>query len=389
MAPCAEFSAKPSITLGEEYDDNIFLTRNGKVGDFISRVNPSLTLLYKTRAWDLTLDDTFQWWYYAKQEDGTYSNYGSLSSKLTVVENFLYFDVTDNYTNEVINPRGPSTSSNLSVNRTDANNLNATPYLKYQIDPATAATAGFAYTNIWYRSGAGINRQQYKGFLTLEHRISPRLNTSLKAEYLADRPTAPEPDDNETAVSLSALYKLGQKIELDAATGYRWIKFSGGSSSDAPEYDLAATYHLSESGEVRLRASQLFGFSVNQGIVKSSTQQLRVRWGKQLSVSGEIYHTRDDYVEIDQTNNALGGTVGLAYTPHVRMKYQVNGSYERDKFSPQHERRKVYGTSAIAEYRLTRVATVSLGDYYTRSSGDIETDNFIDNIVALQLRITL
>jgi hypothetical protein len=402
MAPAVDFSAKPAITLGEEYDDNIFLTRNGKVGDFISRVNPSLTLLYKTRGWDLALSDTFQWWYYAKEERGTYSNDGNLSSKLTVIENFLYFDVTDTYSNVVINPRGPSTSTNLTVNRTDSNVLDATPHLKYEIDPTTAATAGVTYTNIWYRSGAGVNRQQYKGFLTLEHVISPRLKTTLKGEYLADRPADSTPNDDQAAALLSASYKLGQNTEIDGAAGYRWITFSEGLDHNAAEYAVSARYHLSEREEVgtakttairileiQLRASQSFLYSVNEGVVEEITQQLTARWGKSLSVDGRIYHTRDDYVQLDQTNDAVGGALGLTYTPNVRRTYRVTGSYERDTYSPQDTRRKIYGASATAEYRLTRLATVSLSDYYTRSIGDLESDNYIDNVVALQLRITL
>jgi hypothetical protein len=106
-------------------------------------------------------------------------------------------------------------------------------------------------------------------------------------------------------------------------------------------------------------------------------------------VDGRIYHTRDDYVQLDQTNDAVGGALGLTYTPNVRWTYRATGSYERDTYSPQDTRRKIYGASATAEYRLTRLATVSLSDYYTRSIGDIESDNYIDNVVALQLRITL
>jgi hypothetical protein len=398
----AEFSAKPKLTLGEEYDDNIFLTRNEKVSDFISRVSPSLTLLYQTQGWDLTLSDTFQWWYYAKEERGNYSNDGSLSSKLTVIENFLHFDVTDTYANVVINPRGPSTTTNLTVNRTDSNVLDATPYLKYEIDPTTAATAGGTYTNIWYRSGAGVNRQVYKGFLTLEHRISQRLKTALKGEYLADRPADSTPNDDQTAFSLSASYKLGQNTEIDGAAGYRWITFSEGPNHNAAEYAVSVTYHLSEREEVgavgttairifqlQLGASQLFRFSVNEGIVEEITQQVTARWGKSLSVDGRIYHTREDYIQLDQTNDAVGGALGLTYTPDVRWAYSVAGSYEWDTYSPQDTKRKVYVASATAAYRLTRVATVSLTDYYTRSIGDIESDNYIDNVVALQLRITL
>lgn len=385
----AEFSIRPSITLREEYDDNIFLTQNNKVDDFITRILPSVTLNYRTPVWDLTLSDTFYWWYYAKQDKGYYSNDGNLSSKLAVIKNLVYFDVTDTYSSVVLNPRGPSTTTNLNINRTDSNNLNAFPYIKYQISPATAVTTGVTYTNIWYKSGGGVNRQQYAGILRLEYTFNPRLNALLGAEYVADRPERSEPDNDQKALLASLFYTIDPKTRFDGTVGYRWIRFSNGFDLKECEYNVGVVYRLSERGQVQLRASQLIGSSPTEGVVENIAQQFTASYGESFSVTGSIYHRRDVYVEIGQTNNAVGVTAGLTYIANPRMTYRISGNYEKDRFLPQDQKRDIYGASAGIDYKLTAKATVSLTDDYHKATGQIETDNFTDNIVALQLRIEL
>lgn len=382
-----ELSIKPAITLREEFDDNIFLTQNNKVDDFITRVIPSVAIAYKTPIWDLMLADTFQWWYYAKQDRGFYSNDGNLASKLIVINNLVYFDVTDTYSSVVLNPRGPSTTSNLNVNRTDANVLNAVPYIKYQINPTTAATIGGTYTNIWYRGGGGVNREEYKGFVTLGHTFSARFNALLGGEYLADRPEGQRSDNDQTAAFTSLFFTLDPKTRFDGTVGYRWIRFTEGPDHNSPIYNVGLAYQFVEKGQVQLRASQLFSTSPTQGIVKNTAQQLTASYGESFSINGGIYHTRDFYFEIGQTNDAVGGTVGLIYTPTSRLAYRISGRYEKDNFLPQHQKRDVYGGSAGIDYKLTAKATLSITDDYNKSTGQIETDNFTDNIVGLQLRI--
>jgi len=384
-----EFSISPSLTLREEYDDNIFLTKNDKVNDFVTRITPSVNLTYRTPIWDLILHEKFEWWYYAKEHDSQNSNDANLSSKLTVIKNLLYFDVTDTYSNVVLNPRGPSTPNNLTVNKTDSNTLNANPYMKYQLDPATAVLAGYTYTNIWYRSSDGINRQQHKGNLTLEHLFSEKLRTLLWVEYVADRPEREEPNNDQAAVIASAVYTVDPRTKIDGTAGYRWIRFSGGQDHNEPVYNGGVAYQFAENGQVELRASQLVSTSPTDGVVENAEQKVAVNYGKSLAVNATVYHRRNNYIEIGQTDKATGVEAGLAYMPNPRTAYRISGRYEKDRYLPQDNSRDIYGASARAEYKLAEKTVVSLTYDYNRSTGQVETDNYTDNIIGLQLRIEL
>lgn len=384
----AEFSIKPLITLSEEYDNNIFLTNDNKVDDFITRIIPSISLTCRTPIWELTLKDELQWWYYAKQGNDYYSNNADLSSKLTVINDFFYFDVTDINSNVVLNPRGPSTDINLNVNRTNTNDLNASPYIKYQIDPITAATTGFRYTNIWYQQD-GINRQQYTGYLNLEHAFTPNLKALLGAEYVADRPENVEPNDNQTAPFLSLFYTLSPRMKFEGTFGYRWIRFSNNFNFDSTFYNAGLSYELPEKGQIQLRASQAFSDSPTQGIVKNVLQQLLAKYGEALSINGSLYHTRDVYFQLGETNEGMGVTAGVTYTPNPRMTYSISGKYEKDNFLPQDQKRNVSSASAAIYYKLTAKATLGLSDAYNKSTGNTDLYEYTDNIVKLEVKIEL
>jgi len=385
----ADSPIRLSIGLSEEYDDNIFLTRDNTTGDYVTRATPSITIAYKTAMWDLALQDTFYWWFYAKQKKGYYSNDANVSSKLTVIEHLFYFDVTDTYSNVVLNPRGPSTTENRNINRTDANIFNARPYIKYQIDPVTAVSAGYAYINIWYRSGNGINRQQHEGFLNIQHAFNPKVKAVLGAEYLVDRPKSGEPNNDQTAVYSSITYDINPKTTFDGTVGYRMFRFSEGRDDNRPYYDAGVICRLARKGSVELRASQLFGVSPTEGIVETASQRLTASYGEQLSVNGSVYHSRDRYIERDLTNDALGVAGGIVYAPNVRRSYRFSGGYEKDKYLPEDQKRDIYFASAGVDHKLSKKATLSAIYMYYKSSGQTETDNYTDNTVRLQLTIEI
>ena len=385
----ADVSIKPSVTLREEYDDNIFLTKDNRVDDFITKVIPSISIKYKTPIWDLGLNETFYWWYYAKQARGYYSNDANIISKLTVIKNLLYFDVTDTYSSVILNPRGPSTTENLNVNRSDSNTFNASPYVKYQLDPATAVTAGYAYTDIWYRSSDGVNRQQHKGFLSIQHAFNPKVNILLGAEYVEDRPKNTEPENDQTAVFTTVLYNIDPRTSFEGTAGYRMFTFEDSADQNKPFYDVGVVYRLPQKGKIQLRASQLFSASATQGIVETALQKLTVSYGEAFSVEGSVYHSKDNYFEIGQTNEATGFLAGLTYAPNPRRTYRVSGGYERDKYLPGDERRSIYLASAGVDYRLSAKVILGIAYAYNRSTGQLETNNYIDNIVLLQLRMEI
>ncbi len=383
-----EFSIKPSIILREEYDDNIYLTKDNKESDYITRVLPSLNMKYSAPLWDWSLDYTLNWWYYAKLRQGKDSHYARLVSQIKVIQNFLYFDVHDNYESVVLNTRAASTESNLLQNRSDTNNLSVSPYIKYQADPFVVST-GYRYNNIWYREASGIKRQMHTGFVTGEYKISPVLTLQTGAEYTADRPEEPEPDNNRVSVFAGAIYKISPKLKFDGTLGCRWINFDELDDTTRPLYNVGFIYLLSKQGQIELRAKSTIVQSPEDGLYDSRIEEVVVRYGEAVSVNGSIFHRYDIYLEEDRKDEAYGVIAGLEYRPDQRLTFSIKGGYERDKYLPDDDKRNIYTAFLGVDYKLTAKATLGLTYYYNKSDGDRRADNYTDNVVGLQLKIEI
>lgn len=396
----AEFSLNPSIAVREEYDDNIYLRKDNRVDDYITRVMPSVSLYYRTPILDFTSDYTLNWWYYAKRGESDASHNLTLLSKARIIKNLLYLDISDIYTNVVLEPRQPSTESNLTQNRTDSNTFNASPYLKYQASFTTAFSAGYRYTNIWYRGKNGMDRQTHTGFTNIEHTFSPRLSMSLGGEYTADRPyteTKSDMNNDQIASFLKTSFRISPETGFDGTVGYRWINYYHGRDEESIFYNAGLTYTFYETGQAEVRFSNSFTSLPLSGVVKTETEQLLLKYGKLLSINGNIFHRKEKYsvvnrtddAVVNRTDDAVGGSIGFEYKPTFRLTLSISGRHEQDKFLPEEERKKLYGASGGINYRLTDKTTVSTSYTYTKEDYKKSTSDYIDNFVMAQIRTSL
>lgn len=381
-----------SLLVREEYDDNIFLTPNDRVYDYVTRVIPAIGVVYKTTWLDLKLDDKFYFWHYARQDASFYSNDANLASKLTVIRHFLYVDLTDTYSSVVLEPRGPSTDANRNVNRTDANVGNVIPYVKYDMTAASSVIAGGGYTNIWYRSN-GINRDQYRGFLEIEQKFSPTFSALLGGAFLADRPQGNvEPSNNQTAAFAGMSSIITPRLRFGALGGYRWVHFSNGQDTNRPIYKAGLVYDFPAQGKAELRASSEFATTPLFGVVRNETQEALFQYFLMptvFSIRGGVYHRDDKYAELIRTDEALGATAGLDYTPLPRLKFVLAGTYEKDRYSPQGTRREAYSGSTELDYKITPKATFGLTYSYNHSRGGLVTDRYFDSLAGIQVKAEL
>jgi uncharacterized protein (PEP-CTERM system associated) len=137
-----------------------------------------------------------------------------------------------------------------------------------------------------------------------------------------------------------------------------------------------------------LSASSTFSPSPELGSLESRTGQLAIIYGKPFIMSSSIFYRKDKYIEKDQHDDAVGATVGIEYKPQPRLTYRVSGRYEKDKFLPENRKRNIYGGSGEISYLLTNKSSISLSYNYSRYIGRIVTDDYLDNIIAIQANIT-
>jgi len=389
-ANSAEFSLKPSIAVRQSYDDNVYLTKEDMESDFITRVLPSFNMQYKSESWDLSSDYTLNWWYYWKLKEATDSHNLNLSSQVRVIKNLLYLDVSDIYSSVILDPRRPSTDINLETNRSDSNNANISPYVKYQITPLLSLLSGYKYANIWYKEENGVKRQMHTGFATVEYKFSPTLITSLSVEHTYDRPenNTINEANHKTAAFFKALYTLNPQTDLNASIGYSWISFANKRRDNIILYSVLLTHRLGGSGRVELRADSTFTPSPENGVMESYSEELNLIYGETFIVNAGIFHRIDRYLETGQKDNSIGSIAGIEYKLNPRLTTKVSGRYEKNKFLPEDRNTEIYGASGEISYLLTNKATLSLSYNYQRGISRIDTDDYWNNVVAVEINLT-
>jgi hypothetical protein len=390
QAEGAEFSIKPSVAVRQAYDDNIYLTKEDMESDFITRVLPSFNMQYKSESWDLSSVYTLNWWYYWKLKQGQDSHDLNLSSQVRVIKNLLYLDVSDIYSSVILNPRRPSTDINLEINRSDSNNANISPYIRYQITPLLSLLSGYKYTNIWYKEESGVKSQIHTGFATVEYKFSPTLITSLSVKHAYDRPeknTIAEAN-HQTDAFFRAAYTLNPQTDLNASIGYSWISFANKRRDNIILYSVLLTHRLGGTGRVELRADSTFTPSPENGVMESYSEELNLIYGETFIVNGGIFHRINRYLETGQKDNSIGSIVGIEYKLNPRLTTKISGRYEKNKFLPEDRNTKIYGASGMISYLLTNKATLSLSYNYQRGISRIDTDDYWNNVVAVEINLT-
>jgi uncharacterized protein (PEP-CTERM system associated) len=153
-------------------------------------------------------------------------------------------------------------------------------------------------------------------------------------------------------------------------------------------YTLLLTQRFEGSGRIELKADSTFTPSSESGYLESYSEQLNLIYGETLIVNGGIFHRIDNYLEEDKKDISYGLIAGIEYKMNPRLKCKVSGRYEKYKFLPEDNDRKTYGASGEIYYMLTKNANMSVSYNYTRGVSRIDTDDYWDNIIAVQVNIT-
>jgi len=152
----AEWTVIPRITMSETYDDNVRLAGEGQEEDYITQINPGLSLAGKGRYSELMIDYTMQNIFYKNndQYDDTYHNFRA-SSNTEIYRDHLFLDVSGNYSQRTINLQQTSSTDNAAItdNRTDVVTYTVKPYYIDNFGQSSKLTLEHTYTEIDSKSG--------------------------------------------------------------------------------------------------------------------------------------------------------------------------------------------------------------------------------------------
>ncbi len=186
-AGAADVKAQPSLTLSEEYNDNVFLTRYDKVDDYITEVVPAFSIDYKTAFWNWHLDLAYDYRYYAK---GTVSGDSTWRIKLLnhteLIHNLFFIDLSDVYDRVSLSPTRDFTTQSTFINQTDTNVFTFNPYFMFISESRYTPILGYKYVNTWYKSSSAISTVDHIGYAEMITALSSTLTFTTGVRYTQD-----------------------------------------------------------------------------------------------------------------------------------------------------------------------------------------------------------
>jgi len=179
----APFTITPSITIAEEYNDNVLLNNDNKQWDFITFFTPGIAVEAEGPTYRLVGSYYFTSEIYARESrrshafdrhnlelDALYR----LDPRTTLtLTDALVFDTNTN----LIAPEGVATGRDRAWGNT------LSPGVSWQADPRTTLRGGASWSVLRFDSAELIDSDVYRAFVAVDRAVTPRLTGSLSYEY--------------------------------------------------------------------------------------------------------------------------------------------------------------------------------------------------------------
>lgn len=255
----APLTILPSITVSEEYNDNINLSNANRTSDFITGITPALNVILESERYRLSAGYNFTAEMYARNPNRNAAfdrqNFDldtewrpNEQLTLSLIDGFSLSTDTN-----LISPQGVSTGRD----RAWSNNLRAG--LGYRLGPFTTLRTGAGYQVQRYQGDERQDSDVYSADVAIDRALSRRLTATLayEAAYF-DIDFEPSVWTHTPRVGLS--YRLTETITLAASGGPSFEVFEGGDRDDRVTPAVAASYdQRTFFGAVRLDFDRRIG----------------------------------------------------------------------------------------------------------------------------------
>ncbi len=238
----ADFSIKPSITIGEEFTDNVFETNTNVKSDFITRTQPGFVLSYKAPVWDWDLNYTFDYRYYvngSRKDDMTHD--GNLKGLVRLIDEKVFLEVSDSYKRVSLDVNRDTTKESLFLNQSDQNIATISPYVMLRPLPQMTLKSGYRYANTWYKDPLGDNKQDHIGFVNISYELTPKLFLTGDYTYTWELPERNSSFKRHEAY-VGPRYEYADKSFIYAQGGVISTSYDKGNNALDPVWNAGLTH---------------------------------------------------------------------------------------------------------------------------------------------------
>jgi hypothetical protein len=414
----AELSIIPRVTVREAYNDNIFLTETDEEDDFITTVEPGISLDYSpNNRFDLNIDYALKFRFYADHNE--LNDTSIRETQRTTLQaqarplNHVFIDVTDYYRRVPVDIRNKVATDNDFENRTENNTFMISPYAVFPLTSTVSSRIGYRFINEWYKDDLGNNSDSHSAFLSLEKKFPTGLNTSIGYTYLAFRPELSDDYDKHEG-SVSAEYQIASNFRVWGGAGIAYLDFSNRSNEDEPIWNVGSQYNMGILGGTTLTVTYSESLSdtdaldysdkndtidretallqeresITSGVTKEKRFDFILSSGQYLMVTVNPYYAESQELETDRVDERTGVDVTIEKPLTAKLQAALEGYWETQEFSPANNEVDRYSLGGSLEYVLSRNITSTLGYRYNNRNSDTEGDDYDNNIVWVAATMT-
>lgn len=420
----AKVTLVPSVTVREQYNDNIFLTESDKDDDFITNITPRVIFEYHPNKYlDLNLDYRLNFRFYAdhRELDDTSLRETQHSDFHAQVRplNRVYIDIDDTYGRVIQDVREKVATDNQFTNRTERNIFRFSPYIEVPLTTTIFSRIGYRYVDTWYSADEGNDSKSNSFNASLIKKFPSSVTVSLNYDFLTMRPEITNDYDKHEGY-ISVNYRVVSNLEIWGRIGKAYIDFVD-ASNDASKYNrtfwgLGSEYKIRGLGDSTLKMTYSKQISESEASVYRNPSELNKEEtstnlrSEKNSISTGVSEIQKfslllilrkyvelrvkpryeivEEVETSFEDEIKGVDITFSKPLSTKLTAIVDGFWEKQKFLPDDTRVRVYSLGGSFDYIVSRKITAGIGYRYNNRDSNVDGDDYHNNIGWLEARAT-
>jgi len=242
-AEAADGGFIPTLTVSEEYTDNVFASTDRRT-DFITRLMPGFAASYKAPLWDWNLGYTFDYRYYAQNSrSADTSNSLNANGLVRIIDEKLFLQLSDSYKQVSLDVTRDTTNDSLNGSQTDQNVGTVSPYLVLRPATNLVLKAGYRYINTWYKDPESISKQDHQGFIDIAYDLSPKTSVTTNYTFTNELPETGNSFYRHEVLA-GPRYEYADKSFIFAQGGVTATDYSDGTHVLDPSWKAGITHTI-------------------------------------------------------------------------------------------------------------------------------------------------
>lgn len=388
----AEYALEKSLSVKEEYNDNIFLSETNTQEDFITTITPSFKLAYHVPWIELAFDYGLNFRLYADHTDQNETSLNrtqeaKFDTMLSLYKEILFLRVSDEYSRVALDQREKIALGNILVNMTDRNYFGFNPFVQYPLTGTVNARASYTYVNKWYRDNPESDLFDHTLEVSITKEFSERVSSTVSYNYLFHRPELFLDRYNNQNATLGFQYQVTPKLLFAGMGGYSWFHYEAGHSSSTTIWNASAKYLLTSTAAVSGAYHETFGTAVLSGTFKQKSGSVSLEYTGTIPFTLTFLKNTDTYEVIDRSDDGYGAVLSSVFQLSPRLSGSFLTNYTHYKFLPEGNETDRVGAGLSLTY-VTKVTNVSFGYTYNLTDATQAGGSFRNNIIWARAGLT-